>query len=103
MTATPSAGQCSVSSAGKLPPAAGGAEAICAAIEKAVASAAPGADYRVEVRVLSPSSLAATIRTGDGRALPEQKMAVSDAALTKVSIERFARALGAQLASAGNL
>lgn len=102
MASTSGVSPCTVIGADKLPPAAGGATAICAAIDKAVASASPGAVYRVEVRVLSPSSLAATIRTSGGRVLPEQKMAVSDAKLTKASIERFARALGAQLASTEN-
>lgn len=91
---------CRVNGAAKLPADSGGADALCAAIEQAVSAASPGA--RVEVQVLSPYSLAATIRTADGRVLPEQKMAVSDRKLTKGSIERFARAIGAALVQAGD-
>lgn len=94
-------GPCRIVGADKLPAESGGAEALCAALEQALSSASPGAGYSVEVRVLSPHSLAATVRTADGRALPEQKMAVSDRTLTKGSIERFARAVGAALAKAG--
>ncbi|MDQ3144447.1 MAG: hypothetical protein M3Q57_06155 [Pseudomonadota bacterium] len=94
-------GPCRVIGAAKLPAASGGADALCSAIEHAVSTASPSAGYSVEVQVLSPSSLAATIRTGDGRVLPVQKMAVSDAKLTKGSIERFARAIAMALAQAG--
>jgi hypothetical protein len=94
--------RCRVSGAEKLPAAVGGAEILCAAIERALSSASPGAQHRVEVRVVSSSSLAATIRAADGRVVSEQKMAVSDAALTRASIDRFATAIGAELAKAGS-
>ena len=93
---------CRVIGADKLPAELGGAKVLCAAIEQAVATAAPVARYAVEVQVQSSSSLAATLRTAKGQTLPVQKMAVSDAALTKASIERFARAIGAQLAKVGD-
>jgi len=93
---------CRVIGAEKLPTAVGGTEVLCAAIERAVFPASSGARYRVEVKVVSSSSLAATIRAADGRVVLEQKMAVSDAALTKASIDRFATAIGAELAKAGS-
>ncbi|MEA3058271.1 MAG: hypothetical protein QOF34_1086, partial [Sphingomonadales bacterium] len=52
---------CRVSGADKLPAQAGGADAICAAIERAVAAGAPNVRYSADVRVLSKSSLAATL------------------------------------------
>lgn len=80
---------CSVSGADKLPAGIGG-DAICAAIRAAAHEAAPGTAFSVEVRVVSPSSLAARIGLRDGRTLPEQRMAVSDRQLDVGSIERFA-------------
>jgi hypothetical protein len=92
--------QCRIVGAEKLPSAVGGAEYLCAAVERAIVAASRGTQYRIEVRVMSPSSLAATIRTADGRVVSEQKMAVSDAALTTASVDRFASAIGAGMAKA---
>jgi hypothetical protein len=87
------AATCRVIDGAKLPAASGGADALCAAIKQAA-----GAAFSVEVRVLSKSSLAATVTTADGRRLPEQRLAVSDSTLTKGSFERFARNLAAEVA-----
>jgi hypothetical protein len=95
------AARCHVVGGGKLPPGLGGEQAICAAVAEAVAAEAPHKASSVEVRVLSSSSLAATIRTADGRILPEQRMATMDRMLTKGAIQRFARAIAAELAKAG--
>jgi hypothetical protein len=95
------AASCKVIGAATLPPGAGGEEALCRAVEQAVADAAPGLRYSAEVRVASPSKLSATI-TVDGRALPEQTFAVMDRTLNPASIHRFAQALAAAIASAGN-
>jgi hypothetical protein len=84
---------CRVIDGAKLPPASGGAAALCAAIERAA-----GAAFTVEVRVLSPSSLAAYVTTADGRRLPEQRLDISDNQFTKGSFERFARNLAAEVA-----
>jgi len=91
---------CQVVGAGLLPADSGGADAICAAIDAAAAEQAPGTSFTVEVRVLSASSLAAIVRLGDGRALPEQKMAVSDRNLDRGSIDRFADAIAAEIGKA---
>ena len=84
---------CKVIGGDKLPADAGGPDQLCAAIARAAATGAPQARFSVEVRVLSGSSLAATLTTADGRILPEQRFATSDRSLTKGSLERFAKAL----------
>lgn len=84
---------CTVVGGDKLPADAGGPAQLCAAIERAAATGAPHARFSVEVRVLSESSLSATLTTADGRILPEQRFATSDRNLTRSSLERFAKAL----------
>lgn len=92
--------QCTVSGADKLHAEAGGAEAICSAIRAAAREKAPGTGFRIEVRVISASSLSARITLADGRLLPEQKMAVSDRQLNPGSIQRFAAAIAVAVAEA---
>ena len=105
------AGACAMSSAGqaqphcrvvageKLPASSGGAEAICAAIEAAVAAEAPNARFTAEVKVLKPWMLATSLVV-NGKALPEQKFAVTDRELTRSSIKRFATSIAAKIAEA---
>ena len=101
MTTPPSKpGLCRVVGGEKLPAGSGGSGALCAAIERAMAARVPGTAHRVEVRVLSPSRLAATLTTGDGRRLPELNHAISDRALNRGSVERFAEAIAAEFAKA---
>lgn len=71
----------------------GGPDALCAAIARAAVSADPSRRFSVEVRVLSSSSLAATLTTADGTTLPEQRFAISDRNLSKGSLDRFAQSL----------
>ena len=85
--------KCHIAGSDKLPAEVGGPSTVCAAIKSAVGKKGVGADYKVEVRVLSASSLAAIVHLSDGRILPEQKMAVSDRLLNKGSIGRFADAI----------
>lgn len=89
---------CRVVGASKLPAQSGGSSALCAAVKRAVSQRAPGVAYKVEVRVLSPSRLVATVTTGAGRTLPEINHAISDSNLTSKSLERFAFAIAAELA-----
>ena len=93
-------GPCRVIGAEKLPVGAGGADAICAAVQRAVASKAPNVRYGAEVRVLSRSALAANLEAG-GRKLPELRFSVSDRELNLTSIGRFADSVAAALAGAG--
>lgn len=92
--------RCNVTGSEMLPVEAGSADEICAAIQAAAESHAAGTSYSVEVRVLSSSSMAATVSLGTGRTLPEHKLAVNDRKLNRSSIQRFAEALGEQIAGA---
>jgi hypothetical protein len=80
-------------------PGAGGAQAICTAIERAITSRAPQARVSVEVHVLTPSMLAAAIVV-NGRALPERRFAVTDRQLNPSSIQRFAESIATAVADA---
>lgn len=95
----PRPANCRVVNGQTLPLASGGSTAICAAIERAIASQAPAAHYSVEITVLSPSRLAATLVV-NGRSLPEQKFAVMDSELSRATIERFAQSLALAVAEA---
>jgi hypothetical protein len=99
MSAPQASGPCRVVGGEKLPNGAG-ATAICAAIERAMASRAPTVRYSAEVRVLSKAALSATI-VANGRTLPEQQFAVSDRDLNPGAIERFAQALADEVVKAG--
>lgn len=91
--------QCRVSGGEKLPAGSGGAAALCAAVERALAASGSNAAVKAEVRVLSASMLAATLTAG-GRTLPEQRFASMDRDLDGRSFERFAEVLADQAARA---
>ena len=91
---------CRVIGGDKLPPEIGGSQALCAAIERAAAANGPARAFKVEVRVLGNSSLAATLTTADGTALPEQRFEISDRSLSKGSLDRFAKALVSEVSRA---
>ena len=94
--------RCAVVGGDKLPAESGGADALCNAIRNALAKEAPKARVTVEVRVLTPSTLA-TMLVVEGRALPEQKFAVMDRNLNPRSIERFAQSIATKVAEAAAL
>ena len=58
--------ECTVTGGKSLPADSGGKDALCRAIKRAVAAKAPGVGFKVDVRVLSKSTLAAV---GDDPAL----------------------------------
>jgi hypothetical protein len=91
--------QCTVNGAEKLPAEVGGANALCGALERAVAAKVPGLRYSAELRVASPSALIANL-TVNGRKLPEQRFGVMDRNLNPGSIQRFAQSLATLLAEA---
>lgn len=95
----PAHGQCRVVGAAKLPASAGGADAICAAIGRAVAERAPNVRFSAQVKVVKPSLLATTLVV-NGRTLPEQKFAVMDRELGAASIKRFAESIAMEVAKA---
>lgn len=86
---------CAVQGGELLPTESGGADALCAEIEAAIAGLP--APPSVTVRVLSPGLLAATVTVG-GRTLPEIKMARSDSPLDRTAFRRFAQAIAATAA-----
>ena len=90
---------CQVVNPERLPAASGGADALCTAIEKKLASHASNAEVTVKVTVQSPSMLAAEL-TVRGRALPEQRFARMDRELDEGAFERFAEALAIQVRNA---
>jgi hypothetical protein len=92
-------GQCTVIGSDNLPAGSGGAEALCRAIEVAIASRTSEAGYHVEVKVVSPSRLSATPMV-NGRVLPEQKFAVMDRELNPSAFQHFAEALAISVAAA---
>lgn len=85
-------GACTVVGADNLPKTSGGSEGLCRSIERAIKAQAPTAQYRVEVRVISSSRLAAELVV-NGHTLPEQRFAVMDGELRQGSIDRFAQSL----------
>jgi len=95
----PSSPRCTVIDGEKLPPGSGGAQALCAAIERAISERAPRTVVTVEVRVLPRSMLAAKL-TVNGRELPEHKFASMDRELDQSSFARFAQSLVESLAQA---
>lgn len=89
--------QCNVDRGELLPPASGGAKALCGEIEEATANI--GAAIRVSVRVLSPYALEAHV-TAAGRDLPPIRMARSDRELGRPSLRRFAKSIATASAAA---
>lgn len=90
---------CKVLGGEKLPTSSGGAVALCAEIEKAVAAASSTQNYSVVVRVLPKSRLSASL-TVNGRHLPEQHFAIMDSDLNGGAIQRFATGVAEAIASA---
>ena len=78
---------------------AGGANALCGEIRRAMAAEIPGQAYDVQVRLLSPSRAVASLIV-NGRALSEQHFAIMDSDFTGSSLKEFAQAL-ASAAKAG--
>lgn len=85
--------ECRVLGGENLPAELGGADAICAAIERAAKAELLAHRFKVDVQVKGASTLTASLTTADGKALPEQTFSISDRGLTKGSLERFANAL----------
>lgn len=93
---------CSVEASTKAPPELQQEGAICGPIARAAEAAArdsglAAGTISVKVEVLSPFSIAATTSV-EGRALPTQRVDVSDRALGASSIEMLARGVALQLA-----
>jgi hypothetical protein len=90
---------CTVVGGEKLPAEVGGADALCDAIRRAVSAEAGDRHFTAELKVVSPSVLAARLIV-DGRVLAEQRLAVMDRNLNMKSIEQFAESLATKVAQA---
>jgi hypothetical protein len=90
---------CHVAGDAKFAAPAGGASAICDAVERAIAAQAPKLQYSAEVQILSKSALKAKVMS-DGREVAQQQLSVMDRNLNPDSIERFAKLLAEQVAKA---
>lgn len=97
VTAPEGQSSCRVTGAENLPKVAGGADAVCAAVERAVAAQAPNLRYSAEIRVLSRTALAAQLEV-NGRKLPELRFSITDRDLNRLAIGRFANSVAAALA-----
>jgi hypothetical protein len=91
--------RCTVVGGDKLATQLGGTELVCHTIERAIAARTPTRDYRVEVKIISPSRLSAQLMV-QGRLLPEQRFAVMDRKLSSSSIQHFADSLAGLVAEA---
>lgn len=96
MTGAGQSASCQVIDGRKLPADSGGEKALCDAVSAAIQTHAPGQGYSVEIRVLGPSRLAASV-VKDGKVVAEPKMASSDKDLSGRSFRRFADAIVAEL------
>ena len=92
-------GRCVIIGGEKLSPESIGSAGICGEVEAAIASRAPTVRYSAQIRVLSPTRLAATLIVND-RTLPVQNFAVMDGKLSNGSIKRFAAAVALAVAGA---
>ena len=99
ISAAPAQPRCQVVNAGKLPPASGGAKALCAAIRREMDKRAPGLAYHATVTVLSPARLGATVHV-PGRPAIEQNVSSMDRPLARSSFDRFAKAIAEEVAGA---
>lgn len=90
---------CRVVEGEKLLARAGGAQALCAEVGRAIHGAAPKAHYKAEVKVL-PRSMLSTSLVVNGRALPDQKFAAMDSELDESAVRRFAEGIATAVADA---
>jgi hypothetical protein len=96
-TPTGKLSHCHVIAGDKLPAETGGEEAICIAIAQALQSGA--ANAAVEVSVISPYLLSATVTLADGRKLPAIKVGSADRPLGTRAVRMLADSIAAQTAS----
>lgn len=87
---------CRITGAGKLPAELGGADAVCAAIGGPL-SQVQQKPAMVEVTVLSPFLLRATVTAADGRRLPPFAVGSSDRTLSPRSLRMLGEVIAARL------
>jgi hypothetical protein len=92
------ASRCQVVGASQLPADTGGADALCSAIEQALQTAAPK-PAAVEVSVISPYLISATVTLAGGRRLPAIKVGSSDRQLGARAVQMMADSIAVQVAA----
>jgi hypothetical protein len=91
---------CTLVGADKLPASAGPSDTLCNRIRSAIASSAPASGVSVTVQVHTSHFISAAATLADGRTLPEQKVATSDAELNERAVEMLANGLARQIREA---
>jgi len=91
---------CTLVGADKLPASAGPADTLCNRIRSAIAASAPASGVSVTVQVHTSHFISAAATLADGRTLPEQKVATSDADLNERAVEMLANGLARQIREA---
>ena len=91
---------CTLVGADKLPASAGPSDTLCNRIRSAIASSAPASGVSVTVQVHTSHFISAAATLADGRTLPEQKVATSDADLNERAVEMLANGLARQIREA---
>ena len=89
---------CRVTGAQKLPAELGGADALCAAAARAIDSASQK-PQAIEIKVVSPYLISATVILIDNRRLPVIKISSSDRPLGRKAIQMLTDSIAAQIAS----
>lgn len=89
---------CQVSGARKLPAELGGADALCAAAARAIGSVSPK-PKAIEIKVISPFLISATVILVDNRRLPVIKISSSDRPLGRKALQMLTDSIAAQIAS----
>lgn len=89
--------ECHVVNGAKLSEQSGGAGALCRAVETAIGKQAPVGKYKVEITVLGPSRISASVTSDNGRKVAEQAYGSMDRDLTESSFERFADGLASEI------
>lgn len=86
--------RCTVTGAASLPPATGGAEAVCRMVRSAAqpVATARGQGATIVVDVIGPSAAVARVTMADGSRLPPARVDVSDRFLNARAIEMLASA-----------
>jgi hypothetical protein len=89
---------CRVTGAQNLPAELGGADALCAAAARAIELASPK-PKAIEIKVVSPYLIAATVILIDNKRLPVIKIASSDRPLGRKAMQMLTDSIAAQIAS----
>ena len=87
---------CQVTGAQKLPAELGGADALCAAAARAIGLVSPK-PKAIEINVVSPFLISATVILVDNRRLPVIKISSSDRPLGRKAIQMLTDSIAAQI------